>query len=152
MADEYFVCGPGNMVEEVHEALKRLNETAPVRFERFATADAVRAAAPASAPAERAAPREVLATISVTMDGRRRTFPMAPDDGSVLEAAERAGLELPFSCRAGICATCRTKVIAGEAVMAHNIALEPWETKAGFLLCCQARPTTPTLELSYDEK
>ena len=165
-ADEYFVCGPGSMVGEVREALRGINEAAPVRIERFTTAtDAVRAsdAAPAlatrrgecahrSASAERAAPKEVLATISVTMDGRRRTFAMAPDDGSVLEAAERAGLELPFSCRSGICATCRTKIVAGGAVMAHNIALEPWETKAGFVLCCQARPTTPSLELSYDEK
>jgi ring-1,2-phenylacetyl-CoA epoxidase subunit PaaE len=114
--------------------------------------EAVREPDEKRASAERTAPKEVLATISVTMDGRRRTFAMAPGDGSVLEAAERAGLELPFSCRSGICATCRTKIVAGEAVMAHNIALEPWETKAGFVLCCQARPTTPSLELSYDEK
>jgi ring-1,2-phenylacetyl-CoA epoxidase subunit PaaE len=159
VADEYFVCGPGSMVDEVRETLRRLNGTAPVRFERFATPadamrrpDAMRGSDTTSAPAEPAAPTEVLATISVTMDGRRRTFPMAPADQSVLEAAERAGLELPFSCRSGICATCRTKIVAGEAVMAHNIALEPWEMKAGFVLCCQARPTTRSLELSYDEK
>jgi len=170
-ADEYFVCGPGGMVDEVRETLRRLNEAAPVRFERFAShadamrgpdamrergatrePDALQRSDPMTEPAERAAPKEVLATISVTMDGRRRTFPMAADDRSVLEAAERAGLELPFSCRSGICATCRTRIIAGEAVMAHNIALEPWETKAGFVLCCQARPTTRSLELSYDEK
>jgi ring-1,2-phenylacetyl-CoA epoxidase subunit PaaE len=165
-ADEYFVCGPGGMVGEVREALRGINAAAPVRIERFTTAtEPARAldaapsldAAPGAmrvpeASAERAEPKEVLATISVIMDGRRRTFAMAPDDGSVLEAAERAGLELPFSCRSGICATCRTKVVAGGAVMAHNIALEPWETKAGFVLCCQARPTTPSLELSYDEK
>jgi ring-1,2-phenylacetyl-CoA epoxidase subunit PaaE len=77
---------------------------------------------------------------------------MASRDASVLEAAERAGLRLPFSCRAGICATCRTKVKSGHVKMEHNIALEPWELAAGFVLCCQARPTTPTLELSYDEK
>ena len=77
---------------------------------------------------------------------------MAPEDASVLDAAERAGLELPFSCRSGICATCRTRIVAGEADMTHNIALEPWEVDAGFVLCCQARPTTPSLELSYDEK
>jgi ring-1,2-phenylacetyl-CoA epoxidase subunit PaaE len=150
-AEEYFICGPGSMVGEVREALRGLNEAAPVRIERFTSApDAARA--PNAVRALDAAHDEVLATISVIMDGRRRTFAMAPDDGSVLEAAERAGLELPFSCRSGICATCRTKVVAGEAVMAHNIALEPWETKAGFVLCCQARPTTPSLELSYDEK
>ncbi len=79
-------------------------------------------------------------------------FPWRPSDASVLEAAERAGLELPFSCRSGICATCRARIVDGEAVMAHNIALQPWEIEAGFVLCCQARPTTATLELSYDEK
>jgi ring-1,2-phenylacetyl-CoA epoxidase subunit PaaE len=94
----------------------------------------------------------VLATISVVMDGRRRTFPMAQTDASVLDAAERAGLELPFSCRSGICATCRARITEGAAVMAHNIALEPWETEAGFVLCCQARPTTATLDISYDHK
>jgi ring-1,2-phenylacetyl-CoA epoxidase subunit PaaE len=154
-ADEYFVCGPGRMVDEVRDAVKLLNADAPVRFERFAAAAAPPAASqPATAAAaEPALPLpDVLSTISVLMDGRRRSFAMAPSDASVLEAAERAGLELPFSCRSGICATCRTRIVAGEAVMAHNIALEPWEIDAGFVLCCQARPLTASLELSYDEK
>ena len=149
-ADEYFVCGPGDMVDAVRGALQRLNPNAPVRFERFAAATS-----PARAAASNAAelpPGEVLAQISVVMDGRRRSFPMAPTDASVLAAAERAGLDLPFSCRAGICATCRTKLKSGQAVMAHNIALEPWEVAAGFILCCQARPLTASLELTYDEK
>lgn len=150
-ADEYFVCGPGRMVDEVRDAIKQLNAGAPIRFERFAASPG--AAPPArTGPAPEAPAREVLSMISVTMDGRRRSFPMAPTDTSVLEAAEHAGLELPFSCRSGICATCRTKIVAGEAVMSHNIALESWEIEAGFLLCCQARPTTASLELSYDEK
>jgi ring-1,2-phenylacetyl-CoA epoxidase subunit PaaE len=150
-ADEYFVCGPGSMAEEVRTAIKDINGNAPVRCERFATAASpVRPAAGAVAAA--AVPQELLATVSVTMDGRRRTFPMAPGDVSVLDAAERAGLELPFSCRSGICATCRVRVVAGKVVMMHNIALAPWELEAGFILCCQARPTTGMLELSYDEK
>ncbi len=95
---------------------------------------------------------DVLAMITVTMDGRRRTFPMSPNDPSVLDAAEHAGMELPFSCRAGICATCRPRVTDGAAVMTHNIGLERWEIDAGFVLCCQARPTTSTLAISYDEK
>jgi ring-1,2-phenylacetyl-CoA epoxidase subunit PaaE len=151
-ADEYLVCGPGNMVDEVKNALKALNAEAPVRVERFATANSRPANIPAAQSDAAPPPQEVLAMISVTMDGRRRTFPMAPSDESVLVAAERAGLELPFSCRSGICATCRTRIVEGAAVMAHNIALERWETDLGFLLCCQARPTTPTLELSYDHK
>jgi ring-1,2-phenylacetyl-CoA epoxidase subunit PaaE len=150
-ADEYFVCGPGSMVEEVRAAIKDINGSAPVRCERFATAASpVRPASGAVATAALA--EELLATVSVTMDGRRRTFPMAPGDASVLDAAERAGLELPFSCRSGICATCRVRCVAGKVDMMHNIALAPWELDAGFILCCQARPTTGTLELSYDEK
>jgi ring-1,2-phenylacetyl-CoA epoxidase subunit PaaE len=155
-ADEYLLCGPGDMVDEVRNAIKELNANAPIRFERFAAA----AQAPGTPPVERVTrerdalemPQERLATITVEMDGRRRSFPMAPSDASVLEAAERAGLELPFSCRSGICATCRARITDGAAVMTHNIALEPWETAAGFVLCCQARPTTATLEISYDHK
>jgi ring-1,2-phenylacetyl-CoA epoxidase subunit PaaE len=155
-ADEYFVCGPGDMVDAVRGAILRLNPNAPVRFERFAAPRQAAAATSSQAARNVAAaelpPAEVLAQISVVMDGRRRSFPMAPTDASVLAAAERAGLDLPFSCRAGICATCRTKLKSGRAVMAHNIALEPWEVAAGFILCCQARPLTASLELTYDEK
>ena len=155
-ADEYFVCGPGRMVDEVREILKQLNPDAPVRIERFVA----NGASPPSANAARPSPgaeaekrvQPVLAMISIMMDGRRRSFPMSADDESVLVAGERAGLDLPFSCRSGICATCRARIVAGEAVMAHNIALQPWEIDAGFVLCCQARPTTATLDLSYDEK
>jgi ring-1,2-phenylacetyl-CoA epoxidase subunit PaaE len=151
-ADEYLICGPGDMVDEVRNAIKALNGNAAIRFERFASGTP---RPPENAPNERgAAPaaQRALATISVLMDGRRRSFPMAQGDASVLDAAERAGLELPFSCRSGICATCRARITDGAAVMTHNIALEPWETDAGFVLCCQARPTTATLDISYDHK
>ncbi len=161
-AEEYLICGPGDMVDQVRTAIGALNGKGTIRFERFAAATAPTiagaampdaAAPPAAGVAhEPAAPPAVLATIAVVMDGRRRSFPMGPGDGSVLEAAERAGLDLPFSCRSGICATCRARITDGAAVMTHNIALEPWETDAGFVLCCQARPTTATLEISYDHK
>jgi len=177
-ADEYFVCGPGDMVDAVRGAILRLNPGAPVRFERFAgpsqagplqarpiqvrpiqaapreaaAPTSPHAAHPGAANAAELPPDEVLAQISVVMDGRRRCFPMTRADASVLAAAERAGLDLPLSCRSGICATCRTRVKSGQAVMAHNIALERWEVDAGFILCCQARPLTASLELTYDEK
>ncbi|HUX72497.1 MAG TPA: 2Fe-2S iron-sulfur cluster-binding protein [Steroidobacteraceae bacterium] len=149
-ADEYFICGPGTMVDEVRSTLQRLNESAVIRVERFAAAGSARAdpAARERAPVA----QEILATITIVMDGRRRSFPMSRQDASVLEAAERAGLALPFSCRSGICATCRARILQGTAEMTHNIALAPWEVDAGFLLCCQARPGSATLELSYDEK
>ena len=149
------------MVDEVRNAIKELNGDAADSIRALcrggaapgrpaARAQRCRAASSLSAGAR--CRQEVLATITVVMDGRRRSFPMAPGDASVLDAAERAGLDLPFSCRSGICATCRARITEGAAVMTHNIALEPWETDAGFVLCCQARPTTATLEISYDHK
>jgi ring-1,2-phenylacetyl-CoA epoxidase subunit PaaE len=151
-ADEYLVCGPGDMVDEVRSAIRTMNLDAAIRFERFAAGTPPTVKDVAKEDAAELAAHDTLANITVVMDGRRRSFPMARSDASVLDAAERAGLELPFSCRSGICATCRARITEGAAVMAHNIALEPWETDAGFVLCCQARPTTAALEISYDHK
>ena len=151
-ADEYFICGPGRMVDEVRDALRQMNGNAPIRFERFAAGEPAATGRVGTEAVVDPAPPQVLSMVTVVMDGRRRIFPMAPTDPSVLAAAERAGLELPFSCRSGICATCRARITEGAADMTHNIALERWETDAGFVLCCQARPTTATLQLSYDEK
>jgi ring-1,2-phenylacetyl-CoA epoxidase subunit PaaE len=92
------------------------------------------------------------AEVIVLMDGRRRSFNMRMEDETVLDAAARAGVELPFSCRAGVCSTCRTKVIRGEVEMAQNYALEDWELEQGYVLACQSRVKTPVLELDYDEK
>ncbi len=148
--DEVFVCGPGDMVSSIREALLALGTKAPVHFERFTTTAALATAATRPAGAATAVPAG--ATITVIQDGRRRVFTMLPEDASVLDAAGRAGLDLPFSCRAGVCSTCRARVVNGSATMTHNVALEDWELAAGFILCCQARPTSRELELSYDEK
>jgi ring-1,2-phenylacetyl-CoA epoxidase subunit PaaE len=77
---------------------------------------------------------------------------MKMDGETVLDAAARAGLELPFSCRAGVCSTCRTKVLSGTVEMAQNYALEDWEVAQGYILACQSRVTSRELELDYDEK
>jgi ring-1,2-phenylacetyl-CoA epoxidase subunit PaaE len=92
------------------------------------------------------------AEVTVLMDGRRRTFTMRMNDEVILDAAARAGLELPFSCRAGVCSTCRTKVTRGAVEMEQNYALEEWEIEQGYVLACQSRVTTRELELDYDEK
>jgi len=90
--------------------------------------------------------------VIVLMDGRRRSFTMRMNDEVVLDAAMRAGLELPFSCRAGVCSTCRTKVVRGAVEMAQNYALDDWEVEQGYILACQSCVKTPVLELDYDEK
>jgi ring-1,2-phenylacetyl-CoA epoxidase subunit PaaE len=149
--DEVFVCGPGDMVAATREALRALGTTAPIHFERFAAGIAA-APAPVAAAAAGARADGEGTLVTVIQDGRRRSFEMLSGDASVLDAAGRAGLDLPFSCRAGVCSTCRAKVVSGAVTMAHNVALEDWELAAGFVLCCQARPTSRELELSYDEK
>jgi ring-1,2-phenylacetyl-CoA epoxidase subunit PaaE len=155
---EYFVCGPGDMIEQVSSTLRELaGEDARVHAEHFTLATTAEArpakAAPAAAAAPpAAAPGPGMAEVTVLMDGRRRSFVMRMDDEPVLDAAARAGIELPFSCRAGVCSTCRTKVIRGEVIMAQNYALEEWELEQGYVLACQSRVLSPALELDYDEK
>ncbi len=161
---EYFVCGPGNMIDEVSATLKEFGvaadhihgehftpETATARTEQ--PADSVQTSPPAQAERASAAPAAAdMAEVTVLMDGRRRSFTMKMNDEVVLDAAMRAGLELPFSCRAGVCSTCRTKVVRGEVEMAQNYALEDWEVQQGYILACQSCVKTPVLELDYDEK
>ena len=145
--DEVFLCGPGDMVASCRDALSALGVHSPIHFERFTTTTGVATAHPEGVAAAANA-----ATVTVIQDGRRRKFRMTAADESVLVAAERAGLDLPYSCRSGVCSTCRVKLIRGEVAMEHNVALEDWELAAGFVLACQARPMGTELELSYDEK
>jgi ring-1,2-phenylacetyl-CoA epoxidase subunit PaaE len=157
---EFFICGPGDMIEQVSSALTALGvDAARLHAEHFtlATTDAAPSAlqAPAAAPEPTppvSAAGEGVCEVSVLMDGRRRVFTMDIGDETVLDAAARAGIELPFSCRAGVCSTCRTKVVAGQVSMAQNYALEDWELEQGYVLACQSRPQSATLELDYDEK
>ena len=84
------------------------------------------------------------------LDGSSKTFTVDPSAETVLEAANRAGLELPYSCKGGMCCTCRCKVVEGGAVMDLNYSLEPWELEAGYTLACQTRPTGERLVLDFD--
>jgi len=145
--DEVFVCGPGDMVANCKEALVALGVHAPVHFERFTTTSGALAARAQAVAAGGAG-----TNVTVIQDGRRRSFRMTAEDESVLAAAERSGLDLPYSCRAGVCSTCRVKLTRGAVTLENNVALEDWELAAGYILACQARPTATDLELNYDEK
>ncbi|HUN71149.1 MAG TPA: 2Fe-2S iron-sulfur cluster-binding protein [Steroidobacteraceae bacterium] len=170
---EYFVCGPRDMIETVSSTLRGLGVPSDrIRAEHFTVATAAPAAqAQGSAPPPQVAepgakttlfapgalgraggPDPALAEVTLTMDGRRRSFTMLMNGESVLDGAARAGLELPFSCRAGVCSTCRTKVVKGEVAMDQNYALEDWELEQGYVLACQSKVKTPVLELDYDER
>jgi ring-1,2-phenylacetyl-CoA epoxidase subunit PaaE len=144
---EAFVCGPDTMIKTVSEALIGLGvEADHVHTERFGVPrkgiKSVAAAASDSA---------VQATVTVIMDGHKKSFDMQHGDANIVDAAAKHGIELPYSCKGGVCATCRCHVRDGEVAMATNYGLEPWEVEKGFVLACQSRPVSKTLLLDYDK-
>ncbi len=140
--DEIFICGPEPMTLDVRDTLIELGiDTTRVHLELFGSHTPT-------------APRVHHETgerrhITYLWNGVQTEVEAHPDD-TVLEAGELAGLDLPYSCRGGICSTCRAKVLDGAVEMDRNYALQPWETDAGFVLTCQSHPTTDELTIDYD--
>ena len=118
-----------------------------IHREYFTPGEGDRRVAPPPRPA--APQAEPAAIAEVIIDGRHHVVPL-PAGVSVIDAALAQGIELPFSCKGGMCCSCRAKVISGKAEMAVNYSLQPWEIAAGFILTCQLRPLTPRLVLDYD--
>ena len=147
---EYIVCGSDALATDVRNALGQLGVNADrIRVERL---DGARAARSNGAQVEAGSATAAGETqVSFVMDGRRRSFVMRTGEESILDAAGRAGIELPFSCKAGVCSTCRTKLVRGKVEMVENYALEDWELEQGFILACQSHAKTPEIELTYDE-
>ena len=143
--DQVFLCGPTGMLDELEPVLGELGiDAGRVHVERFVSAGG---GLPRPRPARtEAAP---LHTASLIVDGNRRDVPVAAGE-TVLDAALRAGMDLPFACKGGMCSTCRARVMEGAVEMTVNYSLEPWETKAGYVLTCQAHPTTARVVVDFD--
>ena len=103
-----------------------------------------------SAAPERAEATKDIA-LTVVLDGKEHEMKIAPGE-HVLDVALDHGLDLPYSCKAGVCCTCRAKIVEGSAEMDKNFTLEAAEIAQGFVLSCQARPTSTRLVVSYDER
>ncbi len=145
--DAYFLCGPFGMIEEGRKALTAAGvEPSRIKAEFFSADGAPRLElTPAPAPIA----REGEAHVACVIDGRTHQIEVAPD-ALIIEAAHEQGLEIPHSCRGGMCCTCRCKVIEGAVTMDVNYSLEPWEIEAGYVLACQSRPQTPRVRLDFD--
>jgi len=147
--DEAFVCGPHAMNDEVEAALLAAGiGREHVHVERFGVP-------PSAADAALHAPRPgdaETARITVVRDGMTREIGFGAGDDSILAAAARAGLDVPYSCRSGVCATCRAKLLDGRVRMDRNFALEPADLAAGFVLTCQAHPLTERVTVSFDDR
>jgi ring-1,2-phenylacetyl-CoA epoxidase subunit PaaE len=148
--DEAFVCGPDTMIDTVSEALTDLGMPAgSIRVERYGVPRRRRAPPPASALVQGS--EERLASITVIMDGHEKTFDMPASSPNIVDAAAEHGIELPYSCKGGVCATCRTWLREGQVRMNANFGLEPWEVEKGFVLACQSCPLTDRVVLDYDK-
>jgi ring-1,2-phenylacetyl-CoA epoxidase subunit PaaE len=151
--DEVFICGPEAMIEATEAALTTAGvPEGRIYTERFTTSSAVAAKVQADSDAKATAtPLGKLVALRVLLDGKYHHITMASGD-NVLDAATHAGLDLPFSCKGGVCSTCRCKVTEGTTRMDKNFALDAAEVQQGFVLSCQARPTSDQLVVSFDER
>jgi ring-1,2-phenylacetyl-CoA epoxidase subunit PaaE len=150
--DHAFVCGPYQMNDEAEAALLAAGVSEErIHIERFGIAP--QAGQAVGAVIHQAAPGDAeIAKVTIIRDGLRREIEFRKDQPSILDSASAAGLEVPFSCTSGVCGTCRAKLIEGQVRMERNFALDKAEVAAGFVLTCQAHPTTERVVLSFDER
>lgn len=142
--NEYFICGPGPMMDNVVAALKELKiDETRVHIEYFS--------APVVADdSKKITPSIVGTTATIIMDGDQHTVTLE-DNETILEAALRIGIDAPYACQGGSCCTCRALLEGGKVEMAVNYALSASEVKQGYILTCQSRPTTPNVVVNYDK-
>ena len=146
--DTVFVCGPDGMMRAVAESLEAHGcPKSRIKIELFA----------ASIPKHEhkvqalAEPGHTECAVTVILDGARREYTLEKDKENILDAALKQGIELPYSCKGGVCSTCRAKLIEGEVDMDVNFALEDYEIARGFILCCQSYPVTDKVVVDFDQ-
>lgn len=144
--DEAFICGPGGMIDEVEIALKNAGlDQKKIHLERFGIANGEMKSRAVAGDAPQS-------TITVIADGLKRDVEFREGDESILDVALKSGMDLPFSCKGGVCNTCRCKVLEGKVRMDRNFALEPDDVEAGFVLSCQSHPLTDKVVISFDNR
>jgi ring-1,2-phenylacetyl-CoA epoxidase subunit PaaE len=148
--DAAFLCGPGRLIEASKASLVRAGMPAGRIHVEYFSVDGVPGARRASAQASPAATAQPSATVRVRLDGSDHVVALL-DGETIVEAGLRHGLEMPYSCRGGMCCTCRARLTEGHVTMEQNFSLEPWEMQAGYVLTCQAHPTTTTVAVDYDQ-
>ena len=148
--DTTYICGPEPMMLAIAGALKEHGlADGQIKFELFASGQPGRAKQRAASTAAVTSNSTTEATI--TLDGATRTFRMPKEGTSLLDAALEASLDAPYACKAGVCSTCRAKVLEGEAEMAVNHALEDYEVRQGYVLTCQCFPLSDKIVVSFDQ-
>jgi ring-1,2-phenylacetyl-CoA epoxidase subunit PaaE len=145
--DYAFICGPEDMMHGVSNALQEAGMPKErIRIELFAAGAAKTERKPRQVAAEARHQTEV----TVVMDGVHASFTMDKDKESLLDAGLRAGIDMRYSCKGGVCSTCRCKVLEGQVEMDVNYALEDYEVARGFVLSCQSFPVTDKIVVDFD--
>jgi ring-1,2-phenylacetyl-CoA epoxidase subunit PaaE len=146
--DIAFICGPEDMMLGVSSALQEAGMPKQhIKIELFAASVPKHEHKPRLASIE--APHET--EVTVIMDGNHTSFTMDKDKESILDAGLRAGIDMRYSCKAGVCSTCRCKLVEGKVEMDVNYALEDYEVARGFVLACQGFPVTDKVVVDFDQ-
>jgi len=144
--DEAFVCGPAGMLDGAVAALAGAGLAAErIHVERFGDVTAAAAHHVEAGDADHA-------RVTLVIDGLERAVEFRLSDPSILDAAQRCGLDVPYSCKAGVCSTCKGRLLAGQVRMDRNYALTASEVEAGFVLCCQSHPLSESVTITLDER
>lgn len=149
--DQFFLCGPEAMISEVSRGLRASGiDESRIHYELFAASadDAAAVVRRHHERAEKFAGR--MTRVTIRLDGRETALELAPDGENILDAALAAGLDLPYACKGGACATCKARVVAGEVEMDLCHALDAAERAAGFVLTCQAHPLSDAVTIDFD--
>lgn len=145
--DEYFICGPEQMIHAVKDTLADVGvDKKKIHFELFTTAGATKKKV---LKKESTVP-SFDSQITIVLDGDQFNFPIQSDGENILDVALENGADLPFACKGGVCCTCRAKVLEGEVEMDVNYALEEDEVADGYVLTCQAHPKTDKVVVTFD--
>ncbi|MCL4125243.1 UNVERIFIED_CONTAM: hypothetical protein GTU68_036410 [Idotea baltica] len=143
---QFFICGPEAMIHSVDKGLQAIGvEANSIKFELFSSPDDHKKDHIAEDEQEAGD-----SAVRVWVDGEATDFTLSFQGETVLDAALAQGADLPYSCKGGVCSTCKAKILKGSARMEINYALEEDEVEAGYILTCQSHPTSSTLEVELE--
>lgn len=147
---QHFICGPTGMMQAVEQALTKLLQlpSTQVHLEYFDMDKQSTQHAPAAA-ATTAATNNTTTTVSLTLAGKQYTLGV-PAGETILNACLDAGIDAPFMCEAGVCSTCKARLLSGEVKMRAHYSLSDKEVAQGYILCCQAEPQSKEVQINYD--
>ena len=152
-ADEFFICGPEQMIFSVKDWLeKKAVDKKKIHFELFTVPGQPLEAQSSKLKASDEINENKISHVTIKQDGIAFNFDLLYYAEPILDAAIKQGADLPFSCKGGVCSTCRAKLIEGKVEMEHNYALEPDELEKGFILTCQSHPLTEKVVIDFDIK